>query len=72
MFALLCCLASCAISFCQHNAARTPACLFAVIATPFALPQINIPKADSLLATLSAVGQLFYLNRNLFSSSKIC
>ena len=44
IFALLCILAKDAISVSQQIAARIPWCLFAVIATPFAEPQTNIPK----------------------------
>jgi hypothetical protein len=43
ILALLCWRAKRAISSVQHIAARIPAYLFAVIATPFADPQINTP-----------------------------
>ena len=45
IFASLCKRASLASSVSQHNAARMPACLFAVMATPLPLPQIKIPQA---------------------------
>ena len=43
-FALLCLRASSEISSSQQTAALIFWCLFAVIATPLALPQINIPN----------------------------
>tara|TARA_Y100001934_G_C12383141_1_gene793783 strand:+ start:1486 stop:1725 length:240 start_codon:yes stop_codon:yes gene_type:complete len=43
---LLCVTANVAISTFQQIAALMPLCLFAAIATPFALPQISIPIFD--------------------------
>ena len=48
MFALLCYFINSTISFVQHKPALTSLYLFAVIATPLALPHINTPKEDFL------------------------
>jgi len=56
MFALLCSLDSFASSSPQQIAARIPLCLFAVIATPLALPQRSIPNDASPLSTALATG----------------
>ena len=50
--ALLCCLPKAAISGVHAMAARTRACLFAVIATPLADPQIKMPS-DALPSSTS-------------------
>jgi hypothetical protein len=53
-FALLWARAKTAISSFQQRAALIPACLFAVIQTPLAEPQIKMPNAESPFSTLSA------------------
>ena len=52
--ALLCCLPKAATSGVQANAARTSACLLAVMATPLADPQIKMPSSAWPEATSSA------------------
>ena len=56
MFASLCFLASSASSSPQQTAALICWCLLAVMATPFALPQSNMPNAVSLSSTELATG----------------
>ena len=54
--ALLCSLASFAVSIDQQRAQRTPLTLFAAIASPFPLPPRTIAKSASELATAAAAG----------------
>jgi hypothetical protein len=54
IFALLCSLASLAVSSFQQTAALIPLNLFAVILIPIPVPQINIPKSALPVETASA------------------
>ena len=55
-FALLCFLASFAVSMLQASAARTPLTLLAAICSPFPEPPITIPSDPESLTTASAAG----------------
>ncbi len=56
ILALLCWRDNIATLFVQQMAARISLCLLAVIATPFALPQIKMPQPASPLSTAFATG----------------
>ena len=57
ILASLCCLVAWALNVSEHNAALIPGTLFAAIPIPIPVPQINIPKSNSLFATASATGR---------------
>ena len=56
ILASLCCRIKLTISLLQQRPALTLGYLFAVIATPFALPHIKTPNATSPLFTAFATG----------------
>ena len=64
LLAALCSLVACALNVSEHSAALIPGTLFAAIPIPIPVPQINIPKSNSLATTILPVTSEMFASKN--------